>query len=415
MAKLHEIIKEHLIRHGLSAKAFAERTGIGYPTLIGALNTGRVPRKAEHREKLRQALGLDQDVWAEVLAASGGVELPSDGPLNLQQMVTKALYAQGHTEQSFARTSGIPYPTILGITRKGAVPRTDTLPRLAAALGLDEREVQDAALASKAQRRADQPGTEPMAREDDDGDDVPTLAQLVADHVAERRVSIANFARATGLPYLSLIRLINTGVPPRENAVLDALARVLGLDDERFQASLSRSRRNPEPAVARTQEPQGSPFQQALRELMTRKQMTVKAFAQASGLSVLTATRLVKHGALPSRTTTHAKIRSLLGLADEAYGDLLVRSRLPEAAGRPAAADEDEEAGDGGTDEFPHHDTDEIPGEAPREALSPKGALPEPASRATAEPMPDEEMLEIIGRLSLRQKQALKAFLLSLL
>src|SRR5258708_1815812 len=133
MPTLTELIERHLSDRDLSARAFAEQVGMSYPTLLSLCNKGHVPRKPEHREALRRAIGLGQDAWAAVLAASGkdSIDIPTQGQLTLQQLVVKALYAQGFSEQTFAKASGIPYPTILGITRKAAVPRDGTLTRLA--------------------------------------------------------------------------------------------------------------------------------------------------------------------------------------------------------------------------------------------------------------------------------------------
>src|SRR5215210_9279893 len=96
MAQLKDLLATHLSKSDVSARAFAERTGISYPTLLALLHKGSVPRKPEHRELLRRELGIDQDAWASILAASqkDGVEIPADGPLTLQQLVLKALLAQ---------------------------------------------------------------------------------------------------------------------------------------------------------------------------------------------------------------------------------------------------------------------------------------------------------------------------------
>lgn len=220
MSKLSDLIEKHLDKQSTSARAFAERVGLSYPTLLSLLNNGHVPRKPEHRESLRVALGVDHDAWAQILASSkDGLDLPSDGRYSLQQLVVKALYSQGFSEQSFARATGIPYPTILGITNKGAIPRQDTLEAIAAALSLEAGEVAQAVEISKTQRRAE---TRPIEKDRPRG----TLKEVVTD-VAERNgLSLAAFAREHEMPYLALMKLLDAGVAPSKE-VMEQLSKAL--------------------------------------------------------------------------------------------------------------------------------------------------------------------------------------------
>ena len=410
MPTLKDLIETHLAHGRTTVRALAEQAGMSYATLLSLVNKGHVPRKVEHREALRQVLGLDQDAWARALAASGkdGFDVEGGGPPTLQQLVVQALHRNGFSEQTFAKASGIPYPTLLGITRKAAIPRGDTLTRLAEGLSLSEAEVLAAAGRSKGQRR--EPPPPPAAP----APGTPSLAQLVA--VAVRRQgSLGVFSRLHELPYLSLARLVATGVPPAAaDEVHTRLATALGLTPVQFAASLAKSTNQPEPAQMEVDaNDQGTPLQIALRTVMERKGMTMKAFAELSELSVLTATRLVKQGALPSRATTHQKLRALLDLSEADY-DLLIRRSQPAGEPAPTAA---LAAGAviavvGADDEFQHRETEEItPHGEVREALAPRKAT----TRTHTSPPAEGELGELIARLNARQKQALHQFLLSVL
>lgn len=399
MTTLKDLIAKYLEGAGLSARSLAERTGMSYPTVLSLINKGHVPRKVEHREALRQALDVTTDTWAKVLAASGhqAIDLSGDGPQSLQQIVLKALLSKGHSEQSFAKESGIPYPTILGVTRKGVLPRADTLVRLTEALGLDPVVVENAAGRSRNLRRDGPPPTAPEG--------IPNLAHLVAAALHRQGLSVGGFARTHNIPYIALMKLVNTGQPPADQSVLDRLSAALRVSADQFTASFKRSTSHPEPAtMAADNSSAGTPLQMALREVIERKTLTMKAFAELSELSVLTATRLVKHGALPSRTTTHQKLRGLLGLSEQDYDALIKKSQPKSSTTDMIPHDE----------EFQHKETEEISlaGES-REALAPRGAgAPAPMAIASAS---ENELAELIGRLTERQKQALKVFLLSML
>lgn len=344
MARLQDLLAQHLEQRNLAARTFADRSGIPYPTLLGVLNKGTVPRKPEHREALRRELGVDAGAWAGIIAASqrDGVEIPTEGPLTLQQLVLKHLLAQGHTEQSFAKATGIPYPTLMGVTRRSALPRADTLARLAETLGVPLEQVRAAAECSRSGRRdgGNEEGADEQPSGDagdtqvgDSGHSTPSLAQLAAEAVALSGGSIAAWARQHGVPYLSLTRLITHGEPPRKQAALDPLRAALNLGPERFTACLARSRNHPEPAhVAKHNEQPVTPLQAALQAAVQERNLTLKAFSEAVDLSPLTASRLLKAGELPGRVTTHEKLRAFLGLGSDDYQGLLNRSRSASAA-----------------------------------------------------------------------------------
>ncbi|MFM2090106.1 MAG: hypothetical protein RLZZ127_595, partial [Planctomycetota bacterium] len=241
MSKLQELIQERMRAKGLTARAMAEKTGISYPTVLAVANEGRIPRKPEHREALRALLEVPQAAWAAAIAASqkGGIDLPGDGPLDLQQLLTKLLLEHSWTEQSFSKQSGIPYPTLMGITRKGAIPRGDTLPRLAKALDVPLSELQAAADRSRDGRREDDDGDQaaapaPAAPAEDEP---PRLPALVAAAVERSGLSTAAFARERGVPYLTLSRLINMGEMPDDQTVLQAIAAAAGLDRDDLAAA----------------------------------------------------------------------------------------------------------------------------------------------------------------------------------
>ncbi len=221
-------------------------------------------------------------------------------------------------------------------------------------------------------------------------DQSPSLAQLVADAIVRGGTSVASFARTYDIPYVSLMKLVNSGQPPRRKAVLDPLAKALGIDEASFNAALAKSKSNPLPAEAPRQSDNAlNPFHAALLRLVEERRFTTKAFAEAADLSVLTAAKLLKRGELPGRQTTHEKLKALLGLSEIAYKDLLASSRTVEgtnADGESAAIERKNTQG--------------------YVAVS-TGAAPANTTKG--------ELFELIDRLSPAQLVALKNFLLSVL
>lgn len=382
---VQDVLAEHLRKTGQTARAFAETAGVSYPSILAALNRGSLPRRGEHREALRQALGVETDVWAAMIAGSGreAIDLGGTAP-TFQQLILKAILMGGETEQSFADRSGIPYPTILGVTRKGAIPRGETIAMIGAALGFDAADIDAALDRSRAVRKE---GTPPVP-----DPTTQNLAQLVANTARRNGQSLAAFARVHDLPYLAIMRLVGSGSIPEGEDTLGNLSRALGLDDEVFQDLVSRMRTNPEPAGSDDGSDQTTPLQAALRQVIEQKGLTMKAFAELSELSVLTATRLVKHGALPSRTTTHAKLRNLLGMPEGEYNELLARSKQT-----PATDVIDEE--------FQHRETEEI---------TPVGEDGTPLAVKVLTDV-DPELSKMIASLDHKKRQALKTFIKTLL
>ncbi len=215
----------------------------------------------------------------------------------------------------------------------------------------------------------------------------PSLAQLAADTIIRGGTSVASFARTHDLPYVSLMKLINSGQPPRRKAALDELAKALGIDEATFNAALTKSKTNPAPAEAPRQSDHAvNPFHAALLRLVEERRFTTKAFAEAAELSVLTAAKLLKRGELPGRQTTHDKLKALLGLNEIAYKDLLASSRGSSNADGESAIERKSTLG--------------------YVAMS-TGAAPANTTKG--------ELFELIDRLSPAQLVALKNFLLSVL
>ncbi len=222
-------------------------------------------------------------------------------------------------------------------------------------------------------------------------DQIPSLAQLVADHIVRSGISVASFAKEHELPYVTLMTLISSGTPPKRKAVLDPLMGALSINEEMFHAALAKSKSNPLPAEGPRQSDNAlNPFHSALLTLVEERKLTTKAFAEAADLSVLTAAKLLKRGELPGRQTTHEKLRSLLNLSEIAYKDLLASSRMVENSTNA----------DGDTAAIERKTT---PGYV---AVS-TGAAPMNTTKG--------ELFELIDRLSPGQLVALKQFLLSVL
>lgn len=329
MSSLREVLQKHLKHHKLNARLLAERLGVSYPTALNLVNKGTIPRSEANREALQKELGLSGDVWATLLAASQrhAVAIPAEGPLNLQQLLLKQMLTLGLTERTLAAKADLPYPTVTGITRKGAVPRGDALARLARELGFESGVLEQAAGRSKANRsiRGSAPEMVDTQAEPSAG---PTLAQLALDIITRSGLSVAAFAREHEIPYLSLNRLISDGVPPTRDSALAPLAAALGLSKEEFAVAMNRSAAAPAPADRhKSSEIAANPFQAAIRKLMEERGLSTVGLAELAGLSPITAARLVKKGELPGRQVTHQKLRALLALNEADYDLLLARSR----------------------------------------------------------------------------------------
>ncbi len=422
MVTLQSLLKQHLEARNISVKTLAERLGISYPTVLALVNKGSLPRSQEHRDGIRVELGVPLEQWAAVLAASmkDGVEIPTEGPLTLQQLVTKAMYTLGLTEQRLSEKSGLPYPTLLGITRKGSIPRGDTLATLAESLELELEEAQAAAALSKERRSQDDDTPAGLERhQDDDAEphDLPgavtteeeaNLAQLALDAITRSGVSTAAFAKQYNIPYISLTRLIRDGIPPIRSSANDPLREALGLDEPTYTAAIDRARANPAPASrAKSSEIASNPLQASLLRLVEERGLSMKSFAELADLSVLTATRLLRKGDLPGRQATHTKLRGLLALGQTDYELLLQRAR---AAG---ARDVDED-GDEVQPTAIQPLTEPFLRQSP--VLVSLGGSGSPAGGAPVHPgeFTDADFMAIISRLGGKQRRAVMGFLQSL-
>lgn len=365
---------------------------MAYPTALAMVHEGRVPRRSEHREALRQALGLDATTWAEVLAASQDA---GDTAPALQQMVREHMLTQGLDERSLAETSGIGYPAIRNLVTKGSLPRGETLESLAVRIGLDPTLLQQAVAQTRSGGHLNVTplsyDTEhPLSETQESAvpaydDSTPSLAQLVSDTIVRCGSSVAAFARENAIPYVSLMKLMNSGQPPRRKTVLDPLHKALGIPLDQFQASVERSKSNPTPAEApKLVDRAVNAFHAQLLKLVEAKGFTTKAFAEAADISVLTAAKLLKRGDLPGRQTTHEKLRNLMGLGKDEYFALLESARPTE---------EPEDQGPAVT--------------TPGYVTVASGAAPVATTKG--------ELFELIDRMSPAQLVALKQFLLNVL
>lgn len=403
MATLQELVKRHLDETGKSVRSLAQETGLGYQILLGVVNRGSIPRKPDHREALRTLLEIDERSWSDILTESSG-DTPSSGSIEglptLQQLVLREMYAHSLTEQDLAKRTGVAYSTVMGITRKGSIPREDSLRRLADALELDFAIVQDAVASSKAVRR----NPDLHAARDDEEEDDRNLAQMVADHIQSRGQSMGAFARDLGVGYLTLSRCLETGHPPSEPKVLESLRRMLDIDTGRFTAALQRSREDPQPAeFAERDELLGadaSELQRALVEYMRDKDLTLKALAKRAGLSQVTVSRLVKQGQSPTRATTHLKLQELLDLPPEQYQALVESRKAAAAAGTTSTPalrhkHEPEEEAELEDHYLPQEVIDELPFD-----------LDNPPDK--------DELVALVKKLGPKQRAALRSFLATL-
>ena len=429
MATLQDLLKRHLDARNISVKTLAERLGMSYPTVLALIKKGSVPRSQEHRDALRTELELSTDAWAGVFASSmrEGVEIPAEGPLTLQQLVIKAMLVQGYSEQSLADKSGLPYPTLLGVTRKGAIPRGDTITTIAESLGIDSITMEEAVALSKDRRGQ---GDNSISSIDHTGDNfqasgnhqhdedeaeptdvtVASLAQLALDAITKSGVSTAHFAKEHDIPYITLMRLIREGIPPVRSVMLQVLQKALHLDDAAFEAALDSSRANPAPASrAKSSEIASNPLQASLLKVVEERGLTVKAFADLADLSVLTATRLLKKGDLPGRQATHGKLRGLLGLGDSEYELLLQRAH---AAGAGQVDDDEAEAhpatlAQPATEPFLRHSPVVL-------SFTSGTKQPQTASIPIGEPT-DADFMALIARLAPKQRRTLLGILTSMM
>ena len=389
MTSIPERLKDHLSRNGISARTLAERARLDLKTITMLMQDGCIPAAPEQQEALRQELGLDTQTWAEAVAARPTVNV--DG-LDLGRLVSRCMQVNGLDETSLAQAAGIHRPAILNLVAKGTIPDRETLQRIAEQFALDPDLLQQAialtragSLATNRRTSSDQRSSAQESPVSSNDESIPSLAQLISDTVVKSGSCVAAFAREHDIPYVSLMKLMNSGQPPRRKAVLDPIEKALGITHEQFLASLEKSKANPTPAEApKLVDRALNAFHAQLLKLVEEKGFTTKAFAEAADISVLTAAKLLKRGDLPGRQTTHEKLRNLMGLGKEEYFALLESAR---------PADE------------PDHDSTSI--STPGYVTVASGAAPIATTKG--------ELFELIDRMSQNQLVTLKQFLLSVL
>ncbi|MDA3959342.1 MAG: hypothetical protein PF961_01025 [Planctomycetota bacterium] len=407
MATLQEIVQQHLSSTGQSVRSLAAEAGLGYQIVLGVVNRGSLPRKAEHRDALRRVLTVDEEDWAHIImdsATSGAPKQAEGETATLQQLVSREMYARGLTEQELAKIAGVAYSTVMGITRKGSIPRTDSLRRLTQALSLDESKVKAAAALSRATRR----NPEVSALSDDEEEDERNLAQMVADLIQTRGQSIGAFAKDLGIGYLTLARFLESGKPPEDDEAREALRRMLDIDEELFEAALARSSDIPTGALFAPKDDllgiDANPLQRALVTYMRDNSMTLKALAKKADLSQVTVSRLVKQGQSPTRATTHLKLQELLGLGPDQYQSLTLGSvKVPTSAALTAiGADEDDDE-----DDEDSYEPQAIEMESLEDSI-------EQLSFDSDKPPSRDELVALVKRLGPKQRDTLRKFLSTL-
>ena len=123
MPTIQQAVLDFLEHENMTPKQLAERSGINQLTINSLVKDGSLPRKAEHREYLRVVLDIKKESWADMLLESSGLPNLPDDVAPLQALIAKHMFLQGLTERGLSKLSGIPYGTVLGVVRKGAIPR----------------------------------------------------------------------------------------------------------------------------------------------------------------------------------------------------------------------------------------------------------------------------------------------------
>ena len=347
---LQDVLRNYLASNGLSVRAFSNTTGINYATVLSMVNKGSVPRKQAHRDMLRETLGISERDWNQLLLTTSHVETEhgANEAVTLQQLVTRRMFERGLTEQSLAEHTDLAYPTIMGLTRKGSIPRQQSLQTIAAFLGISSADLHAALAVSKASRR----GLSVDAVQTGAVTVTPPLATLVWQSLVQRGQNMAEFAQSIGVGYLGMSRLIEHGDVPESAEIRRRLQAVLELDDATFAESVAN-------IAAADDETNGvptrrhdafltngsSPLQESLVSFMRDNKLTMKQVSEMADLSQVTISRLIKSGKLPSRSTTHHKLQHLLGLSADEYHNLIDNSTRPFtkplSAARPPHANAD--------------------------------------------------------------------------
>lgn len=399
MPTLQDVVSEYLESNNLSIRALAKATDISYPTLLGVVNRGSIPRKQAYRLALRRELGWDEDEWEDLLAGNatdqpGQTTLDPTAP-TLQELVSRNMYARGMTEQELAEDAGVAYSTVMGITRKMSIPREDSLNRIVDLLALDPEQVQIAIGTSRALRR----GTP----RDDDEPDVPHLAELVARHIKNRGQSVGAFAQDLGIGYFRIAKFLDTGVPPEDETFLEPLRRMLGVEPEVFEEALQKSAEHPEPADLDPPDDllgeDANPLQEAMVSFMREHGLTLKALAKRADLSQVTVSRLVKQGQMPTRATTHIKLQELLGISANEYQVISSKARALSVGHALLSNDSEEREVDDYEPDEHHYEPQPIT------------EFTDPEHDAHHNAPSQDELIELVKKLGPKQREALKTFL----
>jgi transcriptional regulator with XRE-family HTH domain len=229
----------------------------------------------------------------------------------------------------------------------------------------------------------------------------------VARRIRELGLSIAGYAKQLGVGYMPISRFLSSGTPPENAAMRSAIQQDLGLSDEDFDEAMQSGSDAPKPGTVTVRAgeppPDASPLQIALVNYMQANKLTIKGLSQRIGLSQITVSRLVKQGAQPSRTRTHQRLQSILGLGDEEYQDLVSADG---GASRSAASIALQQK-DGPIDDY----TPSIEEPASRRARGDDDDYPTTDDLSIS----DVELMRLVKRLNRQQRATLATFLRTLL
>ena len=332
---LPQLLAERMDEDNLSLRAVSDATAISYSVLMGVVRDRSVPRREEDREALREWLGISERDWSALIAAGAGASADESATvLTLQQLVTRALYEHGLTEQELSDQCDVPYATLMGVTRKGAVPRQPALNAIARVLNLSPGDIAAAVRVTRIARR----GVSVQQLQAGRVSKTPGLATLVVERANSKRQSLAAFSSAAGLGYLVVSRLVEQRQVPEMPADRELLREALELDEATFDEACQATEKTDPPeqqpttgVFASSNDPllghDSTPLQQALVGMMRSERLTIKELARRANLSQVTMSRLLKDGQPPARAKTHQNLQKLLGLTADSYHGLLEQSR----------------------------------------------------------------------------------------
>lgn len=341
MPTIQVLLHEFMKKHDLNAAQVSKQTKIGYPTLLSILKDAKVPRKLEHRDALRKLLQVDTKVWTSALGKSLGLDIPpddgSEGQDTLSALIARAMLNANMNEHSLAERCHVPFATIANIIRKNAVPRRPVLEVLAKELNIPTKRLWAVVDCTRLTRivqcssRTDsktnpnvtklQTTTKSIHQEDQG------LAQIVVHHIAHKGLTIAGFARTLGASYLEVSRFLSSGRVPEDASLLKRIQNEIQLDERSFSCALKNSHEQPQ-AASLEEETQGipadaNPLQAEILRFMQDHKLTMASIAKKTSLSMVTLNRVIRHGILPSRESTHTALCILLGIDRLVYDNLL--------------------------------------------------------------------------------------------